>query len=67
MPLNYLLRNRLKLNGHPHNINDTSLGNWEFWRFQMTIEDINKIKEEMNDTDSINSLSTLDLYKNQNN
>jgi hypothetical protein len=65
MPLNYLLRNRLKLNGHPHNINDTSLGNWEFWRFQFTIEDINKMVDEKSGEDSINSMTTMDLYKNK--
>lgn len=64
MPLNYLLRNRLLLNGHPYNINDTAIGNWEFWRFQMTINDINAMKEENNGNDNINSSTTMNLLKN---
>ncbi len=53
MPLNYLLRNRLLLNGHPYNINDDAIGKWEFWRFQNTIDEINKMKEERDNRDSI--------------
>jgi len=65
MPLPYLLRNRFILNGHPYNVNDTSIGKWEFWRFQTTIDDINKIKEEKSEQDSINALTTMNLYKTQ--
>jgi hypothetical protein len=65
MPLSYILRNRLTLNGHPYNINDTSLGDWEFWRFQVTIDDINKMKMEKEESNSINSLTTMNLYKSQ--
>jgi hypothetical protein len=65
MPLPYLLRNRIILNGHPYNINDEAMGKWEFWRFQVTIDDINKIKEEKEDNDSINALTTTQLYETQ--
>ena len=64
MPLDYLLRNRNILTSYPHNKGDKDIGEWEFWRFQKTIEDINKQKEEKENKDSISALSTMKKYNN---
>ena len=61
----YLLRNRNILTSYPHNKSDSDIGKWEFWRFQMTIDDINLMKKERDDKDSITTLSTINLYKNK--
>ena len=65
MPLMYLLRNRNILTSHPHNKSDKDIGEWEFWRFQLIIDDINAMKQEKDERDSITALSTINLYKNK--
>jgi ribosomal protein S10 len=42
MPLDYFLKNKIKLYKTPFNLSDDTIDNWTMWKFQRNIELINE-------------------------
>lgn len=42
MPLSHILNNKLVLYKKPYNLTDQTIDEWEFWKWQWNIENINK-------------------------
>ena len=46
MPLEHILNNKLNLYKYPFNLTDETIDKWEFWKWQMYIEKINKSNKD---------------------
>lgn len=53
MPLDYFLNNKLVFYSAPYNLTDETMDNWEFWKWQMNIEKINKKNIEKSDGNNV--------------